>query len=131
MIWYRSFLLTISKNLEKTMEKVWEVQHLNILLDQRICKMAPTMTVGLGSIWLYVFLALMIGNCGIYITLIKKFSLSTACQQWKYPGSLENGIFRITVVLTGVWVGSRCFVIDQCCRHLGGVPIKKDPLRNI
>ena len=37
---------------------------------------------GLGSIWLYVFLALMIGNCGIYAIawqqVIKKFSLSTA-----------------------------------------------------
>ena len=61
--------------------------HLNILLFSLTSVFSKMASVqynrhGLGSIWLYVFLALMIGNCGIYaITwqqVIKKFSLSTA-----------------------------------------------------
>ena len=76
---------------------------------------------GLGSIWLYVFLALMIGNCGIYAIawqqVIKKFSLSTAyanksvyllwSQIWAVVIFHENlsvrNIIGILVVLTGVW----------------------------
>ena len=75
---------------------------------------------GLGSIWLYVFLALMIGNCGIYAIawqqVIKKFSLSTAyanksvyllwSQIWAVVIFHENlsvrNIIGILVVLTGV-----------------------------
>ena len=80
---------------------------------------------GLGSIWLYVFLALMIGNCGIYAIawqqVIKKFSLSTAyanksvyllwSQIWAVVIFHENlsvrNIIGILVVLTGVWVVQR------------------------
>ena len=61
--------------------------HLNILLFSLTSVFSKMASVqynkhGLGSIWLYVFLALMIGNCGIYAIawqqVIKKFSLSTA-----------------------------------------------------
>ena len=45
--------------------------HLNILLFSLTSVFSKMASVqynrhGLGSIWLYVFLALMIGNCGIY-----------------------------------------------------------------
>lgn len=57
--------------------------HLNILLFSLTSVFSKMASVqynkhGLGSIWLYVFLALMIGNCGIYAIawqqVIKKFS---------------------------------------------------------
>ena len=106
--------------------------HLNILLFSLTSVFSKMASVqynrhGLGSIWLYVFLALMIGNCGIYAIawqqVIKKFSLSTAyanksvyllwSQIWAVviffmkicPGT---GILSgILVVLTGVWVVQR------------------------
>ena len=91
--------------------------------DQRIFQ--DGIRHGLGSIWLYVFLALMIGNCGIYAIawqqVIKKFSLSTAyanksvyllwSQIWAVVIFHENlsvrNIIGILVVLTGVWVVQR------------------------
>ena len=100
--------------------------HLNILLFSLTSVFSKMASVqynrhGLGSIWLYVFLALMIGNCGIYAIawqqVIKKFSLSTAyanksvyllwSQIWAVVIFHENlsvrNIIGILVVLTGVW----------------------------
>ena len=104
--------------------------HLNILLFSLTSVFSKMASVqynrhGLGSIWLYVFLALMIGNCGIYAIawqqVIKKFSLSTAyanksvyllwSQIWAVVIFHENlsvrNIIGILVVLTGVWVVQR------------------------
>ena len=114
------------------MEKVkYYIQlHLNILLFSLTSVFSKMASVqynrhGLGSIWLYVFLALMIGNCGIYAIawqqVIKKFSLSTAyanksvyllwSQIWAVVIFHENlsvrNIIGILVVLTGVWVVQR------------------------
>ena len=104
--------------------------HLNILLFSLTSVFSKMASVqynrhGLGSICLYVFLTLMIGNCGIYAIAwqqgIKKFSLSTAyanksvyllwSQIWAVVIFHENlsvrNIIGILVVLTGVWVVQR------------------------
>ena len=106
------------------------LNYLNILLFSLTSVFSKMASVqynrhGLGSIWLYVFLALMIGNCGIYAIawqqVIKKFSLSTAyanksvyllwSQIWAVVIFHENlsvrNIIGILVVLTGVWVVQR------------------------
>ena len=74
--------------------------HLNILLFSLTSVFSKMASVqynrhGLGSIWLYVFLALMIGNCGIWAVVIFHENLSV------------RNIIGILVVLTGVWVVQR------------------------
>ena len=99
--------------------------HLNILLFSLTSVFSKMASVqynkhGLGSIWLYVFLALMIGNCGIYAIawqqVIKKFSLSTAYANksvyllWSlifHENLSAQNIIGILVVLAGVWVVQR------------------------
>lgn len=104
--------------------------HLNILLFSLTSVFSKLASVyynkeGLHSPLLYVFLFLMIANCGIYaITwqqVIKKFSLSTAyanksvyllwSQVWAVIIFHENlsiqNIIGIMVVLVGVWMVQR------------------------
>ena len=99
--------------------------HLNILLFSLTSVFSKMASVqynrhGLGSIWLYVFLALMIDAIA-WQQVIKKFSLSTAyanksvyllwSQIWAVVIFHENlsvrNIIGILVVLTGVWVVQR------------------------
>ena len=104
--------------------------HLNILLFSLTSVFSKLASVyynkeGLNSPFLYLFLFLMIANCGIYaITwqqVIKKFSLSTAyanksvyllwSQVWAVIIFHENlsiqNIIGIMVVLVGVWMVQR------------------------
>ena len=104
--------------------------HLNILLFSLTSVFSKAASVqynkhGLGSPLLYLFLFLMVANCGIYaITwqqVIKKFSLSTAyanksvyllwSQIWAVLIFHENlsiqNIIGILVVLFGVWTVQR------------------------
>ena len=60
--------------------------HLNILLFSLTSVFSKIASVqynrhGLGSIWLYVFLALMIGNCGIYAIAWQQVIRSFPCPQ--------------------------------------------------
>ena len=68
--------------------------HLNILLFSLTSVFSKMASVqynrhGLGSIWLYVFLALMIGNCGIYACMAagdkEVFLVHSVCQQECVP----------------------------------------------
>ena len=79
--------------------------HLNILLFSLTSVFSKAASVqynkhGLSSPLLYLFLFLMVANCGIYaITwqqVIKKFSLSTAYANVQH-------IIGILIVLFGVW----------------------------
>lgn len=104
--------------------------HLNILLFSLTSVFSKMASVqynehGLESIWLYVFVFLMLANCGIYAIawqqVIKKFSLSTAyanksvyllwSQIWAVFIFHENlsvqNIIGILVVLAGVWTVQR------------------------
>ena len=98
--------------------------HLNILLFSLTSVFSKLASVyynkeGLHSPLLYVFLFLMIANCGIYAIawqqVIKKFSLSTAYLLWSQVWaviifhenlSLQN-IIGILIVLIGVWMVQR------------------------
>ena len=104
--------------------------HLNILLFSLTSVFSKLASVyynkeGLNSPFLYLFLFLMIANCGIYAIawqqVIKKFSLSTAyanksvyllwSQVWAVIIFHENlsiqNIIGIMVVLVGVWMVQR------------------------
>ena len=104
--------------------------HLNIMLFSLTSVFSKLASVqynrhGLDSIMLYVFLFLMILNCGIYAIawqqVIKKFSLSTAyanksvyllwSQVWAVIIFHENlsiqNIIGILIVLAGVWMVQR------------------------
>ena len=97
--------------------------HLNILLFSLTSVFSKLASIqynknGLHAPLLYVFLFLMIANCGIYAIawqqVIKKFSLSTAylCSQiWAVAIfheqlSVQN-IIGILIVLFGVWTVQR------------------------
>ena len=104
--------------------------HLNILLFSLTSVFSKAASVqynkhGLQGILLYVFLFLMIANCGLYAIawqqVIKKFTLSTAyanksvyllwSQIWAVVIFHENlsvrNIIGILVVLLGVWMVQR------------------------
>ena len=104
--------------------------HLNILLFSLTSVFSKLASVyynkeGLNSPFLYLFLFLMIANCGIYAIawqqVIKKFSLSTAdantsvyllwSQVWAVIIFHENlslqNIIGILIVLIGVWMVQR------------------------
>lgn len=98
-----------------------------VFSHQRFSKLASVYynKEGLNSPFLYLFLFLMIANCGIYAIawqqVIKKFSLSTAyanksvyllwSQVWAVIIFHENlsiqNIIGIMVVLVGVWMVQR------------------------
>ena len=104
--------------------------HLNILLFSLTSVFSKLASIqynrhGLKGIFLYVFLFLMIANCGVYAIawqqVIKKFSLSTAyanksvyllwSQIWAVLIFHENlsvqNIIGILIVLFGVWMVQR------------------------
>lgn len=104
--------------------------HLNILLFSLTSVFSKLASMeynkhGIYGVWLYVFLFLMVANCGIYAIawqqVIKKFSLSTAyanksvyllwSQIWAVIIFHENltvqNIIGILVVLAGVWMVQR------------------------